>query len=228
MKVLCHTLIILFLTAVSLGATDGLSSGYDFKIRYRMINAGHANLRYVVNDDTVHSEMNMNSSTWLSNLWTLADSISNRFLLSSKRLLFHEKSVNQGKYHRHYTAIFDYEDSVLVNGERLAISAPPMDLPLLIHHLRSAAFQQGDTLHFTVWDSDDLGLLSLKVEEHLHRSPLHPLQPEELLMLTPLQSTSKSRKHGLTMRLFLAADPPHDPVKIEIRTRYGDVEMIRE
>ena len=224
------SVLILTVFAVLVSAQDStMEREYRFKVRYGMLSAGHAVVQYQQKGDTLESRMNMNSSPWLSSLWHLADSIENRVDLRENRLLTHDKTVNQGRYHRRYKVQFSSPDSAWINGERMARdSRGVMDVPQLMHFLETVDLREGDTLHFRIWDgkaADDLSLVGKSARKPLNINPL--VKVERVYELTPLQSTVKSRKHGIQMRFWVREKLPHRPLKMEIKTRYGDIELSR-
>jgi len=199
----------------------------EFKIKYRLVHAGHAQLRYDLRGDTVKAFMTVSSSPWLNTLWTLSDSIQSTFLIGGP-LLTHTKAVHEGSYHRTYRVVFPNPDTALVNIRVEPLPAEVVDVPQLVYQLRNADLEIGDTLRTWIWDGKSSGQLTLVVERPGIRLNLNPLSRHlPVLDLKPLQTTRKSRKHGIRLRLEVLASKPHEPIRITVQTRYGDLEMIR-
>lgn len=205
-------------------------SVYEFKVSYRMISAGHAAVVFNERNDTLTSKMNMNSSPWLSSLWQLADSIENKVDLRENRLISHLKIVNQGRYHRKYQVDFISDDSVRINGKVKARDAKGvMDVPQLLRHLETVDLIPGDTLHYRIWDGRAADKLSLLVRRPRKQLSINPLsKAPSVYVLSPLQSSSKSRKHGISLRIMVEEQLPHRPIRMEVKTRYGDIELTRQ
>ena len=224
-----YLLLILTASFLLVGAGMAQTQHYSYKIRYGMIQAGHADLSYYQVADTVNGFLSIKSSPWLSSVWSLADTIENRFEITENRLLSHRKSVNQGKYNRRYQVNFPSNDTAMVNSKPVAIDGPVMDVPQLIHSLRYMDLEPGDTLFLSIWDGKESGDLTLLVKKPTISLDLNPLtKPPKILELRPLESTRKSREHGLRLKLHVRDSKPHDPERIEIETRYGNLEMLRE
>lgn len=225
MRTILPLIPLLLLTTAVLAQTS--NKEYDFRVRYTMVNAGHARISYLHDADTLVAKMSMNSNPLLSTLWQLADSIESRVDTRTNRLIQHVKIVNQGRYHRRYFVDFFGDDSVSVNGKlRSEDVKGVMDVPQLLHHLEQLELTAGDTLHFLIWDGKAASKLSLLVNAARKPLNLNPLvRSPRLIELSPLQSTAKSRKHGIRMRFWVREALPHSPVRMEIKTRYGDVEL---
>lgn len=218
--------VLLLLFAVS---TFGQAHHYSYKVRYGRMTAGHAHLSFNTSEDLVYSFMNMNSSPLLSTVWSLADTIESTFSDSQGYLLTHSKSVNQGRYHRSYDVWFPDPLLAIVNQDTVHLEAPVNDLPQLLYRLREMKLAPGDTVRTHIWDGNDVGVLELEVREPLIKMDLNPLTREpDLLELRPLQSTSKSRKHGIQVRIQVRQNIPHEPEVIEVDTRYGNLVMVRQ
>jgi hypothetical protein len=103
-----------------------------------------------------------------------------------------------------------------------------MDVPQLVKHLENVELVAGDTLHYRIWDGSNADDLSLLVHEPRMALNINPLvKSESVYMLSPLNSSRKARQHGIKLKFWVSEAMPHKPVKIEVQTRYGDVELTR-
>ncbi len=198
---------------------------YSFKVKYGLIQAGKAKLVLTVKDGYLESRLNIESSPWLANLWTLSDSIWSFYEIESGQLKRHVKAIHEGSYQRHYEVIFKDSNQVSINGrERDLDTRGLLDIPSLLFELSNTEFTSGDTLHFRLWDGQGYGVLELLVEKISGPSLFRPFG-EPGWKLTPLSSTKKSRENRIQLALMLSDTMPHTPLKIEIDTKYGAVVM---
>ena len=210
-----------------LAVGTGYGQNYSFKVKYGMIQAGSAKLSYQLESGILSSKLSINSSRWLSNLWTLSDSIESVYALEAEQLKAHTKAIHEGSYHRNYVVEFLDSNRVLINGKTKALDVEGLkDVPSLLYDLSKAHFKQGDTLHYQIWDGKSYGNLSLLVEKKSGSSLLKPFS-ERGWQLTPLSSTKKSRANNIQLALLLTRSSPHTPLRIEINTKYGTVLMRR-
>ena len=221
MKSLIYILSILLFVA----GTNGVAQSYDYKVRYGMIHAGSAHLEHSLDNEILNSSLSINSSPWLSTLWSLSDSIKSQYHVESAKLLNHYKAIHEGSYHRNYEVVFSDSDSVVVNSEVKSVDTQGLrDIPSLLYYLSHFKFTDGETLHFRLWDGRSYGLLSLKVEKMKKPSLLNPFASQGW-KLSPLSSTKKSRENQIRLALLFSNNFPHLPLRIEIDTKYGDVVM---
>jgi len=206
---------------------QNLAQTHSYKVKYGLVQAGSATLVHEVTDQLLSSALTIESSPWLSNLWTLSDTILTAYHLEDKRLMAHTKAIHEGNYHRHYDVSFD-DTLALVNGKEKKVDLKGLvDLPSLLYQLTFTKFRDGDTLRYRIWDGRSSGKLELLVEDIGKPTLLKPfLEPG--WKLTPLSSTRKSRANGIQVTLLYSKEYPHTPVKIEIDTKYGNVHMLKE
>ncbi|MCF7824269.1 MAG: DUF3108 domain-containing protein [Candidatus Marinimicrobia bacterium] len=209
----------------TLAGLDGFSQSYDFKVRYGVIYAGSAELSYTLVDGILKSSLTIASSPWLSNLWTLTDSISSTYHLETGRLKTHYKAIHEGSYHRNYMVEFGDSNQVQINdSEKVVEETNFKDLPSLLYDLSQYQFRDGDTLQFSLWDGRSYGMLMLVVEK-VGKPKLFTPFALSGWKLTPLSSTDKSRENRIQLALHLSNTRPHIPLRIEIDTKYGGVLM---
>ncbi|MEA3286745.1 MAG: DUF3108 domain-containing protein [Candidatus Marinimicrobia bacterium] len=221
MRKCCRIVLLILLLA------GGMAVGQDFsfKVKYGMIQAGHAHLTLKVHDGYLKGHLNIESSPWLSKLWSLSDSIKSDYDIKSGQLQSHIKSIHEGAYHRNYEVHFTDSNSVLINGrERVLATQGLRDIPSLLYDLSRMHFSHGDTLHFRLWDGQGFGKLELLAEQSAGPSLLHPFA-EAGWKLIPLSSSRKSRENRIQLTLLLSETFPHTPIKIEIDTKYGSILM---
>lgn len=200
------------------------AQSYHYRVKYGPVIAGTAIVTHEVDGDILRGDMRITSSPWLSNLWTLSDSIMGRYDLKRMRLIDHYKAIHEGNYHRNYKVQFS-DSTVLVNNEEIEEDITGMyDLPSLLYHLSRSAFTDGDTLDFTLWDGKSYGNLTVKVEKLGRPTLLNPF-PDRGWKLRPLTSTEKSREHQLELTLLFSTNYPRLPVRIHIDTKYGELVM---
>ena len=215
----------IILLIVLLAGGNVVGQDYSFRVKYGMIQAGTAQLALAVQDGYLESHLNIESSPWLSKLWTLSDSIKSVYYITSGQLKGHTKAIHEGAYHRNYAVLFLDSNRVVVNGQERVVNTQGLrDIPSLLYDLSRMHFNSGDTLHFRLWDGQGLGELELLVEQHAGPSLLRPFA-EAGWKLTPLSSTRKSRENKIQLALLLTEKFPHIPLKIEIDTKYGSVLM---
>ena len=201
---------------------------YEYKVRYGLIAAGNAHLSQKLVNGILTSHLITSSSPWLSNLWTLSDSIQSEFEVESSTLLRHIKAIHEGGYHRNYNVVFNDSDRVSVNGvERDLEWQGMLDIPSLLYVLSTCKFHVGDTLRYLLWDGRSFGALELLVQkQEATRSLLRPFGKEEdSWQLIPISSTRKSRENGIQLSIQLSQGYPHIPERIEIDTKFGDIQM---
>jgi len=187
-----------------------------------------AKLVHQVEDDVLNSFFLIKSSPWLSTLWTLSDSVMTEYMIEQGRLVKHTKAIHEGNYHRNYEVTFSDSDIVTVNGKQKPIEIQGLrDVPSLLYELSHTRFKDGDTLQYQIWDGRGSGSLKLLVEKVGKPSLLKPFS-EAGWRLTPLNSTRKSRANQIQLSMFYSKSYPHIPIKIEIDTKYGSVQMRKE
>lgn len=218
--------LILALTLGALSPGPLSAQDYEYKVRYGMVNAGSARLVLNVDSDMLSGVLTIASSPWLSNLWTLSDSITTTFDLERGKLVSHFKAIHEGNYHRRYEVAFLDSGQVSVNGKLREVDAENLrDIPSLLHELATSTFQEGDTLRYRLWDGRGMGDLVLLVQRKKGRSLFSPLSGGSGWELIPLSSTRKSRENEIKLSIELSLDTPHLPEKIEIDTKFGAVQM---
>lgn len=213
------------LIAMLFAVGEGFGQNYSFKVKYGMVHAGTAELTYHLENGTLNSQLSINSSRWLSNLWTLSDSIESVYEVGTNQLRTHIKAIHEGAYDRNYRVEFIDSNQVQVNRRNKNIDTQGlMDIPSLLFILSKTHFSLGDTLHYRLWDGKGFGVLNLLVEKKTGSSLLRPFS-EGGWQLTPLNSTKKSRENSIQLALLLSESLPHIPLRIEIDTKYGNVIM---
>jgi len=190
-----------------------------------MIQAGAAELIHEVEAGVLTSYLSIESSPWLSNLWSLSDSIVSVYLIETRQLLQHTKAIHEGSYHRNYDVLFLDSNLVKVNGKEREIGTEGIkDLPSLLFELSTTKFNHGDTLRYKLWDGRGLGALSLLVEKSSGPTLFKPFA-EKGWRLTPLNSTRKSRENQIQLAMQMSTAFPHKPMRIEIDTKFGNIIM---
>lgn len=214
-----RSLILLLIVAVGLNAQS-----YHYKVKYGPVSAGSARIDQKIEGNVLSSEMRMTSSPWLSNLWTLSDSIISSFDLANNRLIDHYKAIHEGKYHRTYQV--DFTDSTaIINGESNEHDPTEVfDVPSLLHHLTTETFTKNDTLEYSLWDGKGYGQLTLKVEKIGKPTLRKPFQTSGWKLI-PLTSTKKSRENEIRLTILMSRKSPRVPLRIHIDTKYGEVVM---
>jgi len=208
-----------------LAGTSAFSQTYTYKVKYGLVQAGVATLVHNVEDNVLYSLFVIESSPWLSTLWTLSDSVMTEYLIDLGRLVKHTKAIHEGSYHRNYEVTFSDSNLAVVNGKDKAVDIQGLrDIPSLLYDLSLTTFQHGDTLQFRMWDGRGSGVLKLLVEKIGKPSLFKPFA-EPGWRLTPLNSTRKSRANQIQLSMFYSKSYPHTPLKIEIDTKYGSVQM---
>lgn len=201
---------------------------FTYKVKYGLVQAGTAKLIHHVEDNILNSFFVIESSPWLSTLWSLSDSVMTEYLLDPGRLVKHTKAIHEGNYHRNYEVTFSDSDLVLVNGNEKQVEIEGLrDVPSLLYELSHTRFKDGDTLRYRVWDGKSAGKLKLLVEKVGKPTLLRPFS-EAGWRLTPLNSTRKSRANEIQLSMFYSRSFPHIPITIEIDTKYGNIQMRKE
>lgn len=217
--------LLLFLILVN---TQAFGQTYSYKVKYGMVQAGAAKLAHTVESGILKSYLTIESSPWLSNLWSLSDSIVSEYIIDLGRLDKHTKAIHEGNYHRNYEVTFTDSDQVWINGKEKQVKTQGLkDIPSLLYDLSLREFKNGDTLRYQVWDGRGEGALDLLVEKVGKPSLLHPFS-EAGWKLTPLTSTKKSRENRIQLAMLYSKSYPHTPLRIEINTKYGNVLMRME
>ncbi len=221
MHILKRILLLIFL----LTAGQVVGQDFNFRVKYGMIQAGTARIRQHIEDGILISNLHIKSSPWLTNLWSLSDSIKSVYEIESGRLLSHTKAIHEGSYHRNYKVFFVDSNRVSINGkERVLDTQSLRDIPSLLFDLSRMNFINGDTLQYRLWDGQSFGILDLLVERIAGPSLFHPFA-ESGWRLTPLSSNKKSRENRIQLALLLSGNQPHRPLRIEIDTKYGNILM---
>jgi len=198
---------------------------YSYKVKYGLVQAGMATIVHHVEDDVLKSIFVIESSPWLSSLWTLSDSVMTEYIIDLGKLVKHTKAIHEGSYHRNYEVTFNDSNLATVNGKDKEVSTQGLrDIPSLLYDLSLTRFQHGDTLQYRVWDGRSSGILKLLVEKVGKPTLLKPFS-ESGWRLTPLNSTRKSRANQMQLSMLYSKSYPHTPLKIEIDTKYGSVQM---
>ncbi|MBC8376504.1 MAG: DUF3108 domain-containing protein [FCB group bacterium] len=215
----------ILLFVLLLFATGASAQTYSYKVKYGLVHAGMATLIHTVEDDVLNSFFVIESSPWLSTLWTLSDSVMTEYLIDVGRLVKHTKAIHEGAYHRNYEVTFSDSNLATVNGMVKEIEIKGLrDIPSLLYDLSLTKFHHGDTLQYRMWDGRGSGKLTLLVEKVGKPSLFKPFEKPGW-RLTPLNSTRKSRANQIQLSMFYSKSYPHTPLKIEIDTKYGSVQM---
>ena len=201
------------------------AQSYSYKVKYGLVHAGMATLVHTVEDDVLNSIFVIESSPWLSTLWTLSDSVITEYMIDMGRLVNHTRAIHEGSYHRNYEVTFSDSDMAIVNGKKKAVEIEGLrDIPSLLYDLSFTKFNNGDTLRYRMWDGRGSGVLELLVEKVGKPTLLKPFEKPGW-RLTPLNSTRKSRANQIQLSMLYSKSYPHKPIRIEIDTKYGGVQM---
>ncbi|NQV16339.1 DUF3108 domain-containing protein [bacterium] len=204
---------------------NGHCQSYSYKVKYGMVQAGTAKLVHNLEKGVLTSFLSIQSSPWLSNLWTLSDSIRSIYLVESGELKSHIKAIHEGTYHRNYLVNFVDSNMVSINGKEHELNTQGIkDIPSLLFDLSRTHFQHGDTLRYRLWDGRGFGVLNLAVEKAIGPSLFKPFSAAGW-KLSPLNSTKKSRENQIQLAMMYSESYPHEPLRIEIGTKYGNVIM---
>ncbi|MCF7808620.1 MAG: DUF3108 domain-containing protein [Candidatus Marinimicrobia bacterium] len=205
-------------------AADVVGESYNYRVKFGPVHAGSARITHVVEGDLLSSELIMTSLPWLSNLWTLSDTIVSSFDIESERLIKQYKAIHEGSYHRSYRVHFG-DSTVSVNGTiSKHIPEGVFDIPSLLYHLSRSSFTHNEILDYLLWDGRSFGRLTVHVEKIGKPTLLKPFQVRGW-KLTPLSSTKKSREHEISLTLHFSNSDPKLPLQIHIDTKYGKVVM---
>ena len=104
----------LILALCLIAGVEAYSQDYSFKVKYGMMPAGSAKLSYQKENGILQGSLNIKSSSWLSTLWTLADSIESVYNLETNRLQNHTKAIHEGSFHRNYEVVFGDSDEPFI------------------------------------------------------------------------------------------------------------------
>jgi len=215
--------LLLLITLLIVGEVNGQE--FLFKVKYGLIHAGTAKMIQQIEDGILTSSLTIESSPWLSNLWTLSDSVLSIYDIEQKRMISHTKAIHEGSYHRNYQVEFIDSSKIKINNKIKDIDAQGLrDIPSLLHELSLTKLSNGDTLRYRLWDGKRYGDLNLRVERTSKPSLFRPFQ-DQGWHLTPLSSTRKTRENKIKLALLMSKSLPHKPLKIQIDTKYGDVIM---
>ena len=218
----------ILLLIILLGGVGANAQTYSYRVKYGLVQAGIATLIHTVEDDVLNSIFVIESSPWLSALWTLSDSVMTEYMPDIGRLVKHTKAIHEGAYHRNYEVTFNDSNFATVNGKVKEVNTQGLrDIPSLLYDLSLTKFHHGDTLHFHVWDGRSSGVLKLLVEKIGKPTLFKPFAVSGW-RLTPLNSTRKSRSNQIQLSMLYSKSYPHTPLKIEIDTKYGSVQMRME
>ena len=198
---------------------------YSYKVKYGPVHAGGATLIHTVEDNVLKSIFIIESSPWLSTLWTLADTVITEYMIDVGRLITHHRAIHEGSYHRNYEVSFSDSNLATVNGKDKKVDTQGLrDIPSLLYSLSLTKFQHGDTLQYHMWDGRGSGVLKLLVEKVGKPSLFKPFEKPGW-RLTPLNSTRKSRANQIQLSMLYSKSYPHTPLEIEINTKYGNIQM---
>ncbi len=140
---------IIFIVLISLASVDSFAQSYNYKVKYGLIQAGKATLVHTVEANILKSLFVIESSPWLSTLWTLSDSVNTEYMIDEGRLLNHTKAIHEGSYHRFYEVTFSDSDQAWVNGKMKEVETDHLrDIPSLLYDLSTTQFHDGDTLRY--------------------------------------------------------------------------------
>ena len=198
---------------------------YLYKVKYGPVHAGLATLVHTVEDNVLKSIFVIESSPWLSTLWTLSDTVITEYMIDIGRLIHHTRAIHEGSYHRHYEVSFSDSNLASVNGKAKEVDIQGLrDIPSLLYNLSLTEFHHGDTLQYQMWDGRGSGELKLLVEKVGKPSLFKPFEKPGW-RLTPLNSTRKSRANQIQLSLLYSKAYPHTPLEIVIDTKYGNIQM---
>jgi hypothetical protein len=211
-----------------LTASGTPAESYTYKVKYGPIQAGRASLNHEVKNNVLKSMFVIESSPWLSTLWTLSDTVITEYMIDSERLLKHIRAINEGSYHRNYEVTFSDSNMATVNGKDKEVDIQGLrDIPSLLYNLSNTRFQDGDTLKYRLWDGRGYGELILLVEK-IDKATLFKPFDKTGWRLTPLNSTRKSRANQIQISMLYSKAYPHTPLEIIIDTKYGNIKMNME
>ena len=215
----------ILLGIILLSTTGTALETYSYKVKYGLIHAGQATLNHIVEEGVLKSIFVMESSPWLSTLWTLSDTVLTEYLIDSERLVRHTRAIHEGSYHRNYEVTFSDSNKAIVNGDEKEVDIQGLrDIPSLLYDLSQIKFNDGDTLQYRIWDGRGSGVLMLLVEKIGKPSLFKPFGKPGW-RLTPLNSTSKSRANQIQLAMLYSKSYPHKPLEIVIDTKYGNIQM---
>ncbi|NQV42179.1 MAG: DUF3108 domain-containing protein [Candidatus Marinimicrobia bacterium] len=215
----------ILLGIILLSAIVSATEAYSYKVKYGLIHAGQATLIHTVEDKVLKSIFVMESSPWLSTLWTLSDTVVTKYLIDKERLVHHARAIHEGSYHRNYEVSFSDSNMATVNGKDKEVDIQGLrDIPSLLYELSLTRFQDGDTLQYRMWDGRGSGVLKLLVEKIGNPSLFKPFGKPGW-RLTPLNSTRQSRANQIQLSMFYSKAYPHTPLEIVIDTKYGNIQM---
>jgi hypothetical protein len=218
----------ILLGIILLSTTGASTETYIYKVKYGPVHAGMATLIHTVEENVLRSIFVIESSPWLSTLWTLSDTVITEYIIDVERLVRHSRSIHEGSYHRNYEVSFNDSNQAIVNGKEKEVEVQGLrDIPSLLYNLSLTRFHHGDTLQYRMWDgrgSAELQLLVKKVD----KPPLFKPFEKKGWRLTPLNSTRKSRANQIQLSMLYSKSFPHVPLEIEIATKYGNIQMSLE
>jgi len=195
-----------------------------FRIKYRFISAGKAQIDYVRRDSLRIGTMFFTSAGWLNALWQLRDTVAGVWDIKKGRLVQHLRAYHQGRYHRRYQAQLTprgWEWNPPRKDQ--PVPAELLDLPSLLRQLQNTELRVGDTLRYPFLDGRSVGLLRLVVEEVTQLGRFR--SKYKVFRLEPIARSRKAEKHEVKLYLMLDYNKPHLPRRIESQTKYGPIVM---
>jgi len=135
------------------------------------------------------------------------------------------KKIREGKYHRDYTTVIDYDKSVAItNSKSIKINGSVRDPYSLLYYLRTIPLEIGQIIDFTTFDKNKLMDFQVIVEGK--ETVETPIGNFPCLVVTPFREGKSLLKDEGDMKIWFSDNTFRIPVQIKIKLNYGSMTLL--
>ena len=171
-----------------------------------------------------HIIFSLTSNRFLDRLYRVRDEVDTWIDVDGLFTRKYRKKLREKNYSKDFMAQMDYEDSVVVSGEKsFPLTQELRDPYSLFYYLRTLPLQVGDLLSFTTFDNNRF--TDFQVTVHRTESVRVPAGRFDCIVIEPFREGRALLKHQGDMTIWLSNDEKRLPVMVVSKAKFGSVTM---
>ncbi len=198
-----------------------------FNLKYGIINAGISTMRIMDMENvrghiTYALESHTRSHDFFDSFYKVRDTIRSWIDTTSLATIKFSKSLNEGRYHKRYSAWFDYgRMQAYTSEDTFDIDERIQDVLSQFYYIRSLDLQVGDTLRLASFDNDKLSPFLLSVER-LETVEV-PAGTFRCFVIRPFTESDFLFKYRGKLQIWISQDRRRIPVLMKSKATIGSM-----
>lgn len=198
-----------------------------YTLQFNVIKMGRGYLSvesidYISGIQSYHIKFQANTHKFADRIFPVRDQIDiwlNKSDLTTLKII---KQINEGRYHRDYYTLIDYDNSIAItNKDTIKINGVVRDPYSLLYYFRTIPLEIGQILNFTTFDNKKLTDFQVIVDD---TETIETLAGKfSCIVVKPFRAGKTLLKNEGDMKIWFSDDELRLPVQIQIKLKYGSM-----